>query len=149
MTERAGHDDRRLEAIKALLRVRDLELRQAEGAVQKQQRRVFELETDVSRLEERCERLHPRDGQNVIERRMTLGALIRVKLARRVELECARKEATDLLPGLHSAQGRRDAVFGLWSRRRLDQAVTSRRRQDAADPGAARRIPGHADRGDG
>jgi hypothetical protein len=137
--ERAGRDDRRLDAIKALLRVRDLELRQAEGAMRKQRRRVLELETDVSQLEERCERLLPRDGDNVIERRMTLGALIRVKLARRAELECAKKEATELLPALHGAQGRRDAVFGLWSRRRLDEAVRSRRRQDAAaDPGSAR-----------
>ncbi len=50
MIGRAGDDDRRLEAVQTLLRVRDLELRQAEGALQKQQRQVFELENDVSRL---------------------------------------------------------------------------------------------------
>ena len=144
MTRRIEHDDRGLEAIQTLLRIREVELRRAEGALQRQRRRVWELETDVLRLKERCERLRPGEGagQNVIGRRRVLDALIRAKLARRAELECARKEATDLLPALHSAQGRRDAVFRLWSRRRLDQAITSQRRQDvtAADLAAARRI---------
>ncbi len=132
MTERAGCDDRRLEAVQTLLRVRDLELRRAEGALQKQQRKVFEIESDVSRLGERCERLDPGLGENVIESRRMLDALIRSKLDRRAELECAKKEATDLLPALHSAQGRRDAVFRLWSRRLLDREIISQRRQEAA-----------------
>ncbi len=140
MIGRAGDDDRRLEAVQTLLRVRDLELRQAEGALQKQQRNVFELENDVSRLGERCQRLDPGGADNVIESRLTLNALIKAKLARRAELECAKKEVTDLLPALHSAQGRRDAVFRLWSRRRLDREITSQRRQEAvaADLAASR-----------
>lgn len=153
MTRQIGHDDRRLEAIQALLRVRDVELRRAEGALQRQRRKVYELETDVLRLKERCERLRPGagDGENVIDRRRVLDALIRAKLARRAELEGARKEANDLLPALCSAQGRRDAVFRLWSRRRLDRAITSQRRQDAAasDLAAAKRVRRAADAADG
>ncbi len=68
----------------------------------------------------------------MIESRRALDALIRAKLARRAELECAKREAADLLPALHSAQWRRDVVFRLWSRRRLDQEITSLRRQEAA-----------------
>ena len=151
MMERAGCDDRRLEAVQTLLRVRDLELRRAEGALQKQQRKVFELESDVSRLGERCERLDPALGENVIDSRRTLDALIRVKLARRAELDCAKKEATDLLPALHSAQGRRDAVFRLWSRRLLDREITSQRRQEAAaaDLAACRWALRRENRGEG
>ena len=151
MMGQTGDDDRRLDAIQALLRVRDLELRQVEGALQKQQRKVFELQSDVLRLGERCQRLRPTDSRNVIERRRALDALIRAKLERRAELECAKKEVTDLLPVLHGAQGRRDAVFRLWSRRRLDRAITSQRRQEAAaaDLAATKRVQRRAEAGHG
>ncbi len=140
MTGQDDHDDRRLRSIQALLRVRELELRRAEGVLQKQQRGVFELEADLLRLKERCERLScGRDG-NLVRRRRALDALVKIKLARMAELEGAKRDSIGLLPALHSARGRRDAVFRLWSRRRLDREAAELRRREAAaaDMAAAR-----------
>lgn len=138
--ELRGHDDRRFAAIQALLRVRDVELRRAEGALQKQQRKVCELESDVLRLKRRCEQLRGRAQGSILRQRRMLDALVRLKLSRASELECAKREADSLLPVLHIAQGRRDAVFRLWSRRRLDRDNARLRRQEteAADLAAAK-----------
>lgn len=132
MTGHDGHDDRRLRSIQALLRVRELELHRAEGVFQRQQREVFELEADLLRLEERCERLSSgRDG-NLIRRRRVLDALIKTKLARMAELDGAKRDSIGLLPAIDSARGRRNAAFRLWSRRRLDREAAELRRQEAA-----------------
>lgn len=138
--EARGQDERRFAAIQTLLRVRDVELRQAEGAFQRQQRKVYELQSDVLRLKKRCEQIRcERDG-DVLRQRRALDALVRMKMSRTSELERAKREASSLLPALYGAQGRRDAVYRLWSRRRLDRDTARLRRQEteAADLAAAR-----------
>ncbi len=135
-----GTGDRRTEAVKALLKVRDAEHRQAKGRLQKKRIEVRSLELEIDRIRKRRGELAMRRGSDVLKERLLLDALVKAVLERKEKLAAASLQAAVLLAEYRDARARKDAAGALRARREaeLERALERKSEEAATDMAAAR-----------
>lgn len=144
MRSEAGGDTRSREALKALLRIREIEDQEVRSRLHEAQAAIAQLEGEIAALKRRRDGVIRRGGGQVLRERRLLDEIMRVTLRKARELETLRLEAFRLVEEHLEARNRKDAVRSLRDRRRAEVETERERRRDqaACDVAAARKARG-------
>lgn len=124
--------NRGLQTVSTLLRVRDVEHRQAQARLQSKQREILHLKQELERLKERRRAVLGRRGGQVLRERLLLDALMKVSLERGRQLEALGLQSAVLFSEYREARSRREAALSLRDRKRREEDLILLRREESA-----------------
>ena len=122
--------DGNLRAVKALLRLRDLEDRDAKVKLQKKQMEIHRVAREIASIKKRRENVIRRGGAHVLRERLLLDALMELLRRRSEVLGRLKVQAGLLLEKYQEAKGRKDALANLHARKREEREYHMMRRAD-------------------
>jgi hypothetical protein len=132
--------DRGLQTVSTLLRVRDVEHRQAEARLQSKQREILRLKREIEGLRQRRKAVLSRRSEPDLRERLLLDALMKVTLERGRQLQALDLQSAVLLSEYRDAKSRLDAAESFRERKHRErELVMTRREEEAASLIAASR----------
>ncbi len=122
----------RLETVKTLHRVRDVERRQAEARLHSKRMEILRLKQELEGLKQRRRAVLIRRGGPVLRERLLLDALMKITLERGRQLDALNLQSAVLFADYRESKSRRDAAATLHDRRRAERDLVLMRREEEA-----------------
>jgi hypothetical protein len=141
MSRSATRGDAVLRTLGTLLKLRDIEHRQAKRRLQDKQVRIAEMNGDIERLKRSRDAVIRRGGGRVLRERLLLDAMTQNEIEKRRVLRRTTSEAQGLLQDYREAKKRRDVISEARDREVQEREARAERAADlvACDAVAGRK----------